>query len=167
MAQTRSRLVLLASRLGEIAPPEPTHLDGYRTVRDEIGALPRLKHGEVDERDPLHRTSKLSVTNARRVASAKPGGHLERLGSRFGDSLPPNRIGPWLFLRIRPPGVERAIAYDHDTVLRFWKWRFGHPEQDRALSLREGALLQGFPRDYQFVGGAARLLNNTRPCLTK
>ena len=29
--------------------------------------------------------------------------------------------------------------------------RFGHPEQDRALSLREGAILQGFPRRYSFV----------------
>jgi len=29
--------------------------------------------------------------------------------------------------------------------------RFGHPEQDRALSLREGALLQTFPPDYEFI----------------
>ena len=28
--------------------------------------------------------------------------------------------------------------------------RFGHPEQDRALSLREGAILQTFPRNYEF-----------------
>lgn len=29
--------------------------------------------------------------------------------------------------------------------------RFGHPEQDRAISLREGAIFQGFPKDYKFV----------------
>jgi DNA (cytosine-5)-methyltransferase 1 len=29
--------------------------------------------------------------------------------------------------------------------------RFGHPEQDRAITLREAALLQTFPEDYQFV----------------
>lgn len=29
--------------------------------------------------------------------------------------------------------------------------RFGHPEQDRALSLREGALLQTFPQKYDFA----------------
>ena len=29
--------------------------------------------------------------------------------------------------------------------------RFGHPEQDRALSLREGAVLQSFPKDYIFI----------------
>ena len=29
--------------------------------------------------------------------------------------------------------------------------RFGHPEQDRAITLREGAILQSFPPDYQFL----------------
>ena len=29
--------------------------------------------------------------------------------------------------------------------------RFGHPEQDRALSFREGAILQSFPEDYIFI----------------
>jgi DNA (cytosine-5)-methyltransferase 1 len=33
----------------------------------------------------------------------------------------------------------------------FGSGRFGHPEQDRGLSLREGAILQGFPRRYRFV----------------
>jgi DNA (cytosine-5)-methyltransferase 1 len=33
----------------------------------------------------------------------------------------------------------------------FGNGRFGHPEQDRAISLREAALLQGFPPDYAFV----------------
>ena len=33
----------------------------------------------------------------------------------------------------------------------FGNGRFGHPEQDRALSLREGAILQSFPADYKFV----------------
>ena len=39
----------------------------------------------------------------------------------------------------------------------FGNGRFGHPEQDRALSLREGAMLQGFPRDYEFVAPGARV----------
>jgi DNA (cytosine-5)-methyltransferase 1 len=37
----------------------------------------------------------------------------------------------------------------------FGNGRFGHPEQDRALSLREGAILQGFPEDYSFVPDGA------------
>lgn len=39
----------------------------------------------------------------------------------------------------------------------FGNGRFGHPEQDRALSLREGALLQGFPPDYEFVAPGERV----------
>ena len=33
----------------------------------------------------------------------------------------------------------------------FGNGRFGHPEQNRAISIREGAIFQGFPRDYQFM----------------
>ena len=57
LAQTRSRLVLLASRMGPITLPKPTHKDRHRSVRDEIGDLPPLSHGDVDEADPLHRAS--------------------------------------------------------------------------------------------------------------
>jgi DNA (cytosine-5)-methyltransferase 1 len=35
--------------------------------------------------------------------------------------------------------------------------RFGHPDQNRGLSLREGALLQGFPADYEFHPKSANL----------
>jgi DNA (cytosine-5)-methyltransferase 1 len=33
----------------------------------------------------------------------------------------------------------------------FGNGRFGHPDQDRAISLREGAMLQSFPKNYKFV----------------
>ena len=33
----------------------------------------------------------------------------------------------------------------------FGNGRFGHPEQDRAITLREAAMLQTFPRDYAFL----------------
>jgi DNA (cytosine-5)-methyltransferase 1 len=53
----------------------------------------------------------------------------------------------------------------------FGSGRFGHPEQDRALSLREGAILQGFPRRYCFVAegktihfkALGRLIGNAVP----
>ena len=37
--------------------------------------------------------------------------------------------------------------------LGYGNGRFGHPEQDRALSLREGAILQSFPPNYIFIDG--------------
>jgi DNA (cytosine-5)-methyltransferase 1 len=45
--------------------------------------------------------------------------------------------------------------------------RFGHPGEDRALSLREGAVLQTFPKDYKFYarnkGAIARMIGNAVP----
>ena len=46
--------------------------------------------------------------------------------------------------------------------------RFGHPEQDRAISLREAAALQGFEDDYQFFGSIqeiGRQIGNAVPVL--
>jgi len=152
LAQTRSRLVLLASRLGPISLPTPTHeAENHRTVREEIGALPPLAHGEVDDNDPLHRASRLSETNARRIASAKPGGtwrdwdedlvaDCHRAESGKGYSSVYGRMS-WS----APSPTITTQFYG------FGNGRFGHPEQNRALTLREGALLQGFPREYQFA----------------
>jgi len=73
--QSRSRLVLLASRHGKPILPAPTHsADDYVTVKAAIGALPALECGEVDKRDPLHRSSRLSDTNLKRIQASTPGG---------------------------------------------------------------------------------------------
>lgn len=151
MAQTRSRLVLLAAK--GIAPelPVPTHADKHRTVEDEIGGLPVLSAGEVDPKDRLHRASSLSETNLRRIRASKQGGtwrdwpvdlvatcHRDERGRSYSSVY--GRM-----TRDKPSPTITTQFYG------FGNGRFGHPEQDRALSLREGALLQGFPRDYSFV----------------
>lgn len=158
LAQTRSRLVLLASRLGPIKMPVPTHdAESHRTVRDEIGELPALNHGDVDDSDPLHRASRLSEINAKRIASAKPGGTWR--------DWTPDLVAPCHTVET---GKGYSSVYGRMTwsapsptittqFYGFGNGRFGHPEQNRALSLREGALLQGFPRDYQFVPPGDRI----------
>lgn len=152
LAQTRSRLVLLASRLGPISMPTPTHdADNYRTVEDEIGELPKLSHGGIDQRDPLHRASKLSDTNVCRMKAARPGGtwrdwdpelvaDCHRIETGKGYSSVYGRMS-W-----SAPSPTITTQF-----FGFGNGRFGHPEQNRALSLREGALLQGFPKNYEFV----------------
>ncbi|MDB5987417.1 MAG: DNA-cytosine methyltransferase [Nevskia sp.] len=151
LAQTRSRLVLLASRLGNIKLPRPTHKNRHRTVRDEIGKLPALTHGGIDEMDPLHRSSRLSDINLRRISSAKPGGtwrdwqpnlvaNCHKLETGKGYSSVYGRM-EWT----SPSPTITTQFYG------FGNGRFGHPDQNRALSLREGALLQGFPRGYEFI----------------
>lgn len=151
LAQTRSRLVLLASRLGEISLPKPTHKKRHRTVYDELGKLRPLDAGGIDRLDPLHRSSRLSELNRRRITIAKPGGtwrdwkdelvaECHKVSTGKGYSSVYGRM-TWT----EPSPTITTQFYG------FGNGRFGHPEQDRALSLREGALLQGFPKDYEFV----------------
>ncbi len=157
LAQTRSRLVLLASRLGHIELPKPTHVGRHRTVRQEIGKLPSLKHGEVSARDPLHRASKLSDTNLRRISGARPGGTWRDWNRRLVADCHKVRSGKGY------SSVYGRMTWDDPSptittqFYGFGNGRFGHPEQNRALSLREGALLQGFPRHYEFVAPGERI----------
>lgn len=150
--QQRHRLVLLASRLGKISLIEPTRKpEEYETVMDAIGAMPQIEAGEALESDPLHRSSKLSDKNLKRIKASKPGGtwrdwdvtlltdcHKKDSGRTYSS----------VYARMewnKPSPTITTEFYNYGTG------RFGHPEQDRALSLREGALLQTFPPDYQFV----------------
>ena len=157
LAQTRSRLVLLASRLGDIEMPKPTHKGPYLTVRDVIGNMPPLKHGECDASDPMHCASKLSETNSKRIVAARPGGtwkdwesdlvtacHREETGRGYGA----------VYGRMEWNQPAPTIT---TQFFGFGNGRFGHPEQDRGLSLREGALLQSFPPHYQFVESGERV----------
>ncbi|MER9938225.1 DNA cytosine methyltransferase [Mesorhizobium sp. M0088] len=158
LAQTRSRLVLLASRLGPIEMPASTHgPKTHRTVKDEIGTLPPLEHGQVDDVDPLHRASRLSETNAKRIASAKPGGTWRDWSPELVASCHKVETGKGyssVYGRMTWTAPSPTIT---TQFYGFGNGRFGHPEQDRALSLREGALLQGFPRNYQFAAPGERI----------
>jgi len=54
----------------------------------------------------------------------------------------------------------------HEQVQQPFERPFGHPEQDRAISLREAAALQTFPDDYEFLGTrhhVARWIGNAVP----
>lgn len=72
LPQTRKRLVLVASRLGPITIPE--FEKPLRTVQSVIGDLPELTAGGQDPKDPLHRASKLSSVNLKRIRHSVPGG---------------------------------------------------------------------------------------------
>lgn len=158
LAQTRSRLVLLASRLGPIAMPTPSHdATTHRTVREEIGELPSLGHGDVDDRDPLHRASRLSETNAHRIAASRPGGTWRDWDQTLiadCHKVPSGKGYSSVYGRMSWSAPSPTIT---TQFYGFGNGRFGHPEQNRALTLREGALLQGFPHDYQFVAPGERV----------
>lgn len=148
--QMRRRMVLLASKHGDITMIEPTH-DNPKTVRQAIGRLRPLRAGEAAPRDKLHVTSTLSEKNLQRIKISKPGGTWRDwpddlvAGCHRAES---GRTYPGVYGRMewdKPAPTITTQCYG------FGNGRFGHPEQNRAISLREAAILQSFPRDYAFV----------------
>jgi DNA (cytosine-5)-methyltransferase 1 len=145
-------LVLLASRLGPVEVPEAAAgVLSVATVRGCIGKLPRIKSGEQDSNDPLHAARALSDINLRRIKASTPGGtwndwpkslrapcHQRSTGATFRNVYARMEWG-------KPSPTITTMAHNFGTG------RFGHPEQDRPISLREAAMLQGFPREYRFV----------------
>ena len=149
--QTRKRMVLVASSLGEIQLlPKSTPKNKYKTVRDTISSLPPLTAGESDNRDPLHRARTLTPINMRRILATPEGGswhdwpdelrlecHKSSQGQTFGS----------VYGRMKWDEPSPTITTECTGL---GNGRFGHPDQDRAISLREAAMLQTFPRTYKF-----------------
>ncbi|BAZ92558.1 C-5 cytosine-specific DNA methylase [Thiohalobacter thiocyanaticus] len=149
--QSRNRLVLIASRLGSPKLIDPTHEPSqFVTVRDAIGKLPELKAGQADSEDALHKAAKLSEINLKRIQNSIQGGswsdwpdnlitdcHKRKSGERYYS----------VYGRMRedlPAPTMTTLCYGYGNG------RFGHPIQDRAISLREAAIFQTFPPDYKF-----------------
>jgi len=150
--QGRQRLVLMASKLGPIELVPPTTPEGERlTVRHAIEGLPLLKAGEAYENDPLHQACRLSPLNLKRIRASEPGGTWRDWDKRLVAACHKKRSGKTY------PSVYGRMSWDEPAptmttqFFGFGNGRFGHPEQDRAISLREGAILQSFPPDYKFV----------------
>ena len=170
--QTRKRLVLIASRFGEIKLIPPSHSSkNYVTVKDAIGDLPELKAGEQNTDDPLHRAKALSPLNLRRVQNTPYGGswkdwpkdlqlrcHKSDTGKSFGSVY-----GRMVWEQPAPTMTTQCTGLGNG--------RFGHPTQNRAITVREAALLQTFPKTYKFfrdeeavaITKASRYIGNAVP----
>ncbi|EFC90413.1 DNA-cytosine methyltransferase [Dethiosulfovibrio peptidovorans DSM 11002] len=150
--QRRTRLVLFGSKRGKVELIPPSHdRSSFRTVRDAIGHLPPLSAGEVDRKDPLHRAPRLSETNLERIKQSKPGGTWQDWDEDLVAKCHRKKTGTsYLAVYGRMRWDEPAPTM---TTLCFGygNGRFGHPDQDRAISLREAAIFQTFPEDYSFV----------------
>jgi DNA (cytosine-5)-methyltransferase 1 len=155
LPQRRQRLVLVASLLGPIVIPDA---DKPRaTVRDTIADLPPLSAGSSDPNDPLHAAASLSELNLARVRHSKPGGTWRDWPSELVSACHVRLSGATY------PSVYGRMNWDMPAPTMttqcygFGNGRFGHPEQDRAISLREAAMIQSFPKDYAFVPDGARI----------
>lgn len=167
--QTRERLVLLACRGSGISLPEPTHgpdKEPYATVQDWIGGLAPLMAGQTDAIDASHRAAALSKLNLARIASTPEGGGRESWPEHLVLDCHKNHVGHTdVYGRLawnKPAAglTTRCISYSNG--------RFGHPDQDRAISVREAACLQTFPKDFVFCGSLnsrAKQIGNAVPPL--
>ncbi len=150
LPQRRHRTVLLASLHGKIELIEPV-ATATRTVEQTIKGLPVLRHGGMTKDDRLHAASRLSDLNYARIRCSKPGGTWRDWPKHLVAECHKKNTGKSY------PGVYGRMKYDEPAptlttqFYGFGNGRFGHPTQARGLSLREGALLQGFPADYKFV----------------
>ena len=149
--QRRIRLVLLASKNKNIdLIPETHNSKNCPTVMDVIKNFSRIKDGGADKEDLLHRSWRLSPINKKRIKQSKQGGswldwdkdlilecHKKKNGATYKAVY--GRM-KWN----KPSPTITTQFYSYGTG------RFGHPTQNRAISLREGAMLQTFPRDYKF-----------------
>jgi DNA (cytosine-5)-methyltransferase 1 len=150
--QRRRRLVLLASKYGKIDLIDKTIKENnFITVRDAIGYLPPIEGGISHPSDMLHRARKLTDLNLKRIQATKEGGFWRD----WHKSL-------WLDCHKKETGKSFRSVYGRmkwddvaPTMTTYCtglgNGRFGHPEQDRAISLREAALIQSFPSEYDFI----------------
>jgi len=171
LPQTRRRLVLLASKLGHIELPAPS--GKTLCVKRTIGQLPSQTAGGIDADDPIHRSANMSPKNAARIRQSTPGGTWSDWDKELVAEChrrPSGRTYPSVYGRMEWDKPSPTIT---TQFYGFGNGRFGHPEQHRALTLREGALLQSFPKSYQFVAKdkpirftvVGRLIGNAVPPL--
>lgn len=148
--QKRVRLVLLAARDKIELIPETHEPSNYMTIKQVIGNLPHISAGGISEVDTLHRARKLSIINKRRIKQSKQGGTWLDWDKELRLKCHKKRKG------VSYKSVYGRMRWDSPSptiTTQFYSYgtgRFGHPSQNRAISLREGAILQTFPKDYEF-----------------
>ncbi|WP_333668481.1 DNA cytosine methyltransferase [Acinetobacter guillouiae] len=168
--QTRKRHVVLASKIGKIELILPTHAQPI-TVKEVIGGLEPIKAGQASKNDPLHKSCNLSDLNLKRIQFSKPGGTWRDWPETLRADCHKKESGrsyPAVYGRMewdKPAPTMTTLCYG------FGNGRFGHPEQHRGISLREAALFQTFPANYQFTEtpekisfkGVGRMIGNAVP----
>ncbi|MEM3485448.1 MAG: DNA cytosine methyltransferase [Candidatus Methanomethyliaceae archaeon] len=154
LPQERFRALMIAMRRPFAPPHGFLERAAFRTVRESIGFLPPVKAGKRHPKDDMHYSAAHKPSTIETIKAVPKDG-----GSR------PAHVGPAC---LREAAERNGKAVYEDVYGRlFWdrpaititayarnpaSGRFVHPEQDRGLTAREAALLQGFPKTYYFAG---------------
>jgi len=150
--QRRKRLVLFGSKHSKIEMiPKTIEDNNYVTVKDAIGHLPPVEDGIFYPKDALHKARKLTPLNKKRIQATREGGswsdwdeslklecHKKESGKNFRSVY-----GRMKWNDVAPTMTTYCTGLGNG--------RFGHPSQDRAITLREAALFQSFPEENKFI----------------
>ncbi|RZM84936.1 DNA (cytosine-5-)-methyltransferase [Pseudoalteromonas rubra] len=169
--QNRKRFTLIASRIGneEVSPIKASRKLTVSDVLGESNGFPKVEAGNIDKSSFKHSVANVTPVTLRRLKKVSKDG-----GDRLGFADDPDLQLPCFI------GKDNSFK---DTFGRLW-WdkpsptittkfysvsngRFVHPDENRALSLREGATLQSFPKSFEFHGSSmetiARQIGNAVP----
>lgn len=172
--QRRKRIVVVGELTNGEEPvfkwPKPVSDSARKTVRDAISHLPAPPtDGSEHPKFRFHRADKLSKINIERIRSIVAGQSRVDLPKKLwakSHHISAEVAGHRnVYGRMEWDDVSPTITARFDS---FTRGKFGHPTQDRSISLLEGALLQSFPSDYVFVGNKvdiARQIGNAVPPL--
>lgn len=174
--QVRKRAIVIGHRRDLRFPgwPEPSHHgpDHWRTVRDAweglpehltlLGATPRARSFRGKRvpgpfrADELHATREYEAITTERLANIPPGGSRVDLPEEL-------QMRCWLGYRRGATDVMGRLSWDKPSVTlrteftKPEKGRFVHPVENRGMTILEGARVQGFPDDFEFMGSPAAI----------
>ncbi len=171
--QSRKRFSLIATRLDGAKLRFPEKTITPKTVADVLGeknGFPKIRAGHKDPTDFQHTVAGLNEKSLKRMALTPHNGgsrlswanQLElQLDCYIGkDDIFKDNYGRMWWDRPSPTITTKFFSISNG--------RFAHPDEDRAISIREGATLQSFPKNYVFktnsIAGAARIIGNAVPC---
>lgn len=188
-AQLRKRVIAIGALGTDPGFPSPSHrafgapgtqtdstaaLPAAPTVADALTGLGEPAHNADQASVQGHVAAALSKSDADRIGLLGPGqtmrdlpeelrhhSYTRRANRRVSDGMPSERRGG------APAGIRRLLADEPSKAITSAAIReFVHPTEDRCLTLRECARLQGFPDGFEFSGGRsdqATLIGNAIP----
>ncbi len=159
VAQSRRRAFIVGERedfVDGFSFPEPEFQKvNWRTVRDAIEDLPSpISDPRASEKIANHRLGNMSKANLERISHVPPGGGRADIPPDL--RLPCHRVS---VDKAGHRGVYGRLAWNvpAGTITTkcnsFTRGRFAHPEEDRNITMREAARIQGFPDSFVFLGG--------------
>lgn len=171
LPQNRSRLVVLANRKNKRMPRFVATTRVKATVRTALKNLRPLAAGSRDPNDLLHRCPRLSATNLRRIRTSVPGGTWRDWPASLRCKCHRKVSGDGYLAVYGRLEWDKPAPTMTTQCYNYGSGRFGHPDQPRTISLREAAILQGFPERYKFdspdralpTRDIARLIGNAVP----